>query len=1141
MKKFLLVTALLLSSFAILHAEDVLYSWDFGTSGDPEGWRPTHDLTPFIVNGGVLITKSTGTDPYMHGPTVNFEAHAYPYIKIRMKVSAGSTAEFFWQLKGMQWEAPGYEQPFELIADNNFHVYLVYLGENEKWKDTVTRLRLDPTTVAGASIEIDYIRVLSLGPRLQIKTFGPDVLLPKTGEQFNIACVVENTGDKEVQAIRAQLFSSQGLQLQESDSIQTIPTLTPGESHTFNWPVIAQQSGEFHARVQVKADNIPYPLESQVAIAVESTAVVFPPEIPDAVQAYPFDSHYWILENSNIRFIFDRLQNFRLFAARDGEWVLLGASRPISRLEFLLDDQRHKVELIPDSLQVIYATSDSTTLQLTGQYTDDDNGVWSFAFQFALSRQASHIDARYQLLCSRSRSLLLFTGPSIYLGEGSFEENLDEAILPGLEWLVSGERSSSTLDAYPPYNLRFAPHPLKITAPIMAINYDGITAGLFWDPYQKWDGTYSHPAIEFAAPNWLEGQKNHKLSLMLPSIPNFISENHSRATDPYPLQAGKTVSVQGQFYALKGLSALDAFDYYFRIHGQPALQPPARPLDEEVELCRDGFETVWSESAKGWQHAVGWDYSPYPGFAFLQYLDAAMTTDPAVKTNLKNRVNAVVKKIIRNSGERGLTSRAGTHIAGWQLPFYVGHLGGAINGIKSQANGILNAQHDNGGWPFAGDPTLGTAGQYELGTCAQKTFLLLYAYQLTGDSRYWQGAQKALHFLQTFKVPRGAQTWEVPLHTPDILAAAHAIRAFATAYRISENETYLDQARYWARAGLPFIYFWSEPEIETMPFATIPVLGATHYTYPWFGKPVQWCGLVYSHALFELASVDPQPDFWQRLARGITRSAMFMQRTEGEYKGTYPDAWNLFINAPQPVYINPEDIIKNVLFTMGSTPELDNVIIAAGGKRLHLTSGGRIQNAVYDSTSLSLDFQCDFFRAETCYVLIAGLVKTPAKVLVNNAELTSVANVDVVPQGWRYTNSGYLVLKFVQPDDSPVAIKITNVKTQVNESKESGSTVPTSFYLGQNYPNPFSLGRDGSARVTTIEFQLPQREQVKMQIFDLRGRLVTTLMQAAKEAGAHQLVWDGLDDQRRLVPSGLYLCRLEAGGRSFLRKIVVVR
>ena len=52
-------------------------------------------------------------------------------------------------------------------------------------------------------------------------------------------------------------------------------------------------------------------------------------------------------------------------------------------------------------------------------------------------------------------------------------------------------------------------------------------------------------------------------------------------------------------------------------------------------------------------------------------------------------------------------------------------------------------------------------------------------------------------------VPRGAQTWEVPLHTPDILASAHLVSAYTLGYELSGDPALLDRAKYWAWTGVP--------------------------------------------------------------------------------------------------------------------------------------------------------------------------------------------------------------------------------------------------------------------------------------------------------------------------------------------------
>ena len=65
--------------------------------------------------------------------------------------------------------------------------------------------------------------------------------------------------------------------------------------------------------------------------------------------------------------------------------------------------------------------------------------------------------------------------------------------------------------------------------------------------------------------------------------------------------------------------------------------------------------------------------------------------------------------------------------------------------------------------------------------------------------------------MEQFRVPRAAQVWEVPVHTPDILAAADAVDAYVEAYRFSRDPRWLRDAVTWARRGLPFVYFWDDP------------------------------------------------------------------------------------------------------------------------------------------------------------------------------------------------------------------------------------------------------------------------------------------------------------------------------------------
>lgn len=94
--------------------------------------------------------------------------------------------------------------------------------------------------------------------------------------------------------------------------------------------------------------------------------------------------------------------------------------------------------------------------------------------------------------------------------------------------------------------------------------------------------------------------------------------------------------------------------------------------------------------------------------------------------------------------------------------------------------------------------------------------------------------------------------------------------------------------------------------------------------------------------------------------------------------------------------------------------------------------------------------------------------------------------------------------------------------------------LPRRLALAQNVPNPFNPQ-------TAISFSLPQRGEVSLKVFDVRGRLVNTLVQEEREAGAHSVVWDGKDAAGVQAASGVYLYRLVAGEQTLQQKMTLVK
>jgi hypothetical protein len=94
--------------------------------------------------------------------------------------------------------------------------------------------------------------------------------------------------------------------------------------------------------------------------------------------------------------------------------------------------------------------------------------------------------------------------------------------------------------------------------------------------------------------------------------------------------------------------------------------------------------------------------------------------------------------------------------------------------------------------------------------------------------------------------------------------------------------------------------------------------------------------------------------------------------------------------------------------------------------------------------------------------------------------------------------------------------------------------IPREFFLSQNYPNPFNP-------TTSISYGLPTDSHVKIEVFNLLGQRVRTLVDEVQKAGYKRLVWDGRDGQGKAVASGMYLYRLRTDDNQATKKMMMLK
>ena len=177
-------------------------------------------------------------------------------------------------------------------------------------------------------------------------------------------------------------------------------------------------------------------------------------------------------------------------------------------------------------------------------------------------------------------------------------------------------------------------------------------------------------------------------------------------------------------------------------------------------------------------------------------------------------------------------------------------------------------------------------------------------------------------------------------------------------------------------------------------------------------------------------------------------------------------------------------------------------------------------------------------------LLNASGAVTPMFLTVNTPGELVVASV--ITEGGEISEAGLaarISFKVIQGFEGESSVDVADglVLDQAymaNEVKSLGSArivvLPDQYELSQNYPNPFNP-------TTTIKYALPEPADVKIQVYNIVGQVVRTLVDEGKMGGYYRVYWDGRDDSDYDLASGVYFYRIVAGEFHAVKKMLLVK
>jgi hypothetical protein len=618
-------------------------------------------------------------------------------------------------------------------------------------------------------------------------------------------------------------------------------------------------------------------------------------------------------------------------------------------------------------------TRERNRVRMTCTFHDPDGARWKIERVFVPSTQRDAIDVRTVVTVDHDRQVYFLPMMVLFPGVGSFGNEKGQALFAGLEYLEN-EPSSSEADIIGSASKRQVPDSVKITAPLMVIQAGGRYVGLIWQPA-------NHFSALFDSPDRIFRSGGHVMGVLYPgSNGDNREEGNLLPYFPETLPADIPLVLEATIIGGEGDTVIPAVQQYVRLRGLPPVPNTGLDAQAYLKLAAAGWLQSRIREGNYYRHAYWPGFQPQPAADAAIWMEwiAAHLRDGEVARRLRQAAQEAIAVVPK---EQYLFSRV-SHVAFPVVPLIFGAVPESLEAARNSARDLLRSfQPDGtvrytprpGGVDYARTHWERTANGLTAAVLVRLLEMALYS----GDKALIAEAVRRLQQFQRFDntVPRGAQTWEMPLHTPDILASAHIVKAYVIGYELTGNPEFLRRARYWAWTGVPFPYLINPTGQPVGPYSVISVLGATNWQAPiWFGQPVQWCGLVYADALYWLARLEPKAH-WKHIADGITAAGIqhTWKQDDPERQGCLPDFYHLREQRSDGPAINPGTVQANAVRLYNLPAVYDYRVLRHSGVIIH--APGTI-TVLADRKGLC-KFRVKSWIDRPYFVLINGVTKQP--------------------------------------------------------------------------------------------------------------------------------------------------------------------